>query len=88
MTKYTLTALITLATLTVGCAGSASFVRKDAVGGRLSLGGAYMPSMGDARLLMVEHCKGPVDAVERSGSVEFRCRSLAALSGAQPLAAF
>jgi hypothetical protein len=73
MTKYTLATVIALATLIVGCANSANLVRKDTVGGRVSLQGAYMPSMADARLLMAEHCQGPVDAVELGESVEFRC---------------
>jgi hypothetical protein len=75
MTKVMLPAVIALATLTVGCASSANLVRKDTGGGRVSLQGAYMPSMADARLLMAEHCQGPVDAVELGKSLEFRCRS-------------
>jgi len=83
MTKSTLAAVIALATLTVGCANSASLVRKDTVGGRVSLQGAYMPSMADARLLMAEHCQGPVDTVELGASVEFRCLGHAASSEPQ-----
>jgi hypothetical protein len=74
MTRITFATLIALATLTVGCAGNASIVRKDSVGGRVELRGAYMPSMANARLMMVEHCQGPVDAIERGKSLEFRCR--------------
>jgi len=74
MSKNTLIFAIVLGLGTLGCANGASFVRKDAVGGRLALHGGYMPAMADARLMMAEHCQGPVDALERGANVEFRCR--------------
>jgi hypothetical protein len=33
-----------------------------------------MRAMSDARLMMVEHCRGRIDMVELGDSVEFRCR--------------
>jgi hypothetical protein len=56
------------------CSSSASLVRKDAIGGRVQLTGAYMPAMGDARMLMTEHCNGRYEAVEVSSAVEFHCK--------------
>lgn len=58
------------------CSSSASIVRKDAIGGRVQLDGAYMPAMSDARMLMVEHCNGRFDAVELGDAVEFHCREV------------
>jgi hypothetical protein len=59
------------------CSSGASFVRKDAIGGRVQLEGAYMPAMSDARTLMVEQCNGRFDAVELGDAVEFHCRKVA-----------
>lgn len=75
--------MFALGTLAVGCGSSASLTRKDTLGGRVALHGAYMPSMADARLLMVEHCQGQVDMVEVDAGVEFRCRAQAT-AGAEP----
>lgn len=59
--------------LVSGCAGSARFVRTDALGGRIALHGAYMPAMAEARLLMVDHCRSRYDATELGDRVEFKC---------------
>jgi hypothetical protein len=56
------------------CSTGAAMVRKDAGGGRVELHGAYMPAMGEARELMVDHCYGRYDMVEVRDAVEFRCR--------------
>ena len=56
------------------CSSTANLVRKDALGGRVQLDGAYMPAMADARTLMVEHCGGRFDYLELGEAVEFRCR--------------
>jgi hypothetical protein len=72
-----LTLVFAISTLSA-CSSSASLVRKDALGGRVQLAGAYVPAMGDARMLMVEHCHGRYDAMEVGEAVEFRCRSGAA----------
>ena len=56
------------------CSSSANLVRKDRLGGRVQLDGAYMPAMAEARMLMVEHCGGRVDYLELGETVEFRCR--------------
>jgi hypothetical protein len=56
------------------CSAGATLARKDSSGGRVQLDGAYMRAMGDARVLMVEHCRGRVDTVELGESIEFRCR--------------
>src|SRR6188508_1930686 len=56
------------------CSTSAALVRKDAVGGRVELQGAYMPAMLEARELMVDHCYGRYDMLELGNAVEFRCR--------------
>jgi hypothetical protein len=69
----TATALVML-TLSA-CSSSASLVRKDAIGGRVRLVGAYMPAMSDARMLMVEHCNGRFEMVEREDALEFRCKA-------------
>ena len=53
---------------------TANLVRKDALGGRVRLAGAYMPAMAEARTLMVEHCGGRFDYLERGEAVEFRCQ--------------
>jgi hypothetical protein len=50
-------------------------VRTDSAGGTVALHGPYMPAMGDARMLMVEHCRGRYDAVEQGDQVSFRCRA-------------
>jgi hypothetical protein len=74
MEKMLATAAFVLLVLS-GCSSSASLVRKDAIGGRVAIEGAYMPAMADARLLMVEHCQGRFEAVEVGDAVEFRCRN-------------
>jgi hypothetical protein len=81
----TLTALV-LVTL-VGCSSGATFVRKDALGGRLALSGAYMPAMADARVLMTDACNGRYKMVEVDGAVEFRCGAHAAPGSEGPIAA-
>lgn len=55
--------LVVLAVISTGC-GAASMVRTDPHGGRIALDGAYMAAMGDARVLMAEHCHGRFEAVE------------------------
>jgi len=74
----TLTTLMFASMILVGCSSTAQLVRKDTSGGRIALQGAYMPAMGEARMLMVEHCQGRYDAVETHDSVTFRCRNAAA----------
>jgi hypothetical protein len=73
MTKNLLTAAFALLALSA-CSTSAQLVRKDAVGGRVELQGAYMPAMAEARALMVDHCYGRYDMLELGDAVEFRCR--------------
>ena len=80
--KSLMTTLLVTLTL-VGCSSSAQLVRKDTVGGRVALQGAFMPAMSEARVLMAEHCHGRFEAVERAQSVEFRCRDAAATGDAQ-----
>lgn len=79
------TLFVTLAL--VGCSSSAQLVRKDAVGGRVTLQGAFMPAMGEARVLMAEHCRGRFDAVEQTDAVEFRCRDARLVEPALQVAA-
>ena len=74
MCKNLTTAALLLLTVSA-CSSGASFVRKDAIGGRVHLEGAYMPAMADARTLMVEHCDGRFEATELGDAVEFRCRA-------------
>jgi hypothetical protein len=81
MTRMFLTT--TLALLTLSACSSATLVRKDRVGGRIVLDGAYMPAAADARLLMAEHCGGRVDIAEIGNALEFRCRGA---EGAEVLA--
>jgi hypothetical protein len=79
MTKILLIVFVML-TLTIGvgslvaCSSGAHLVRKDELGGRVQLQGAYMPAMGDARMLMVEHCQGHFEYEELGRAVEFRCK--------------
>lgn len=73
MNKHLYVAALLMMSLSA-CSAGASLVRKDSSGGRVVLEGAYMRAMGDARMLMVEHCGGRVDAVELGNSLEFRCR--------------
>jgi hypothetical protein len=73
MTKHLVLAALLLTSLSA-CSASATLVRKDQTGGTVQLEGAYMSAMGDARVMMAEHCGGRVDTVELGGSVEFRCR--------------
>lgn len=80
--KTLLTTLFVTLTL-VGCSSSAQLVRKDAVGGRVALQGAFMPAMSEAHVLMAEHCHGRFEAVEQERGVEFRCRDAAATGNAQ-----
>ena len=65
--------MLTLALAVAGCSSSAQLVRRDAAGGRVALQGAFMPAMGEARVLMAEHCHGRFEAVEQGSKVEFRC---------------
>jgi hypothetical protein len=83
MLKNVISAVVLMVALSA--CGGANLVRKDRVGGRVELTGAYMPAMADARLLMAEHCQGRFAAVERSDEVEFECRAPAA--GSDVLAA-
>ena len=73
MKKHLLIAALSILALSA-CSSSAMLVRKDQAGGRIALQGAYMPAMGDARMLMVEHCGGRFEAHELGDSVEFRCQ--------------
>jgi hypothetical protein len=80
MTKILITVFLMMTTTIaagslVACSSGASLVRKDAVGGRVQLQGAYMPAMGDARMLMVEHCQGRFEYEEHGDAVEFRCKT-------------
>jgi hypothetical protein len=45
-----------------------------------------MPAMSEARLLMVEHCRGRFQAVEVQDAVEFRCRVAPMARDAQQVA--
>jgi hypothetical protein len=73
MTKHLTFAALLLMSLSA-CSAGATLVRKDQTGGTVQLEGAYMRAMSDARLMMVEHCRGRIDMVELGDSVEFRCR--------------
>ncbi|MFI5309037.1 MAG: hypothetical protein ACHQ53_16905 [Polyangiales bacterium] len=74
MLKTLTTAAFVMLTLSA-CSSSASIVRKDGLGGRVQLSGAYVPAMEDARMLMVERCNGRYEAVEAGNAVEFRCKA-------------
>jgi hypothetical protein len=74
MTKHVALAALLMMSLSA-CSAGATLVRKNQTGGTVQLGGAYMRAMGDARVLMVEHCGGRVDTVELGERVEFRCRT-------------
>ncbi|MDD9966149.1 MAG: hypothetical protein OXR73_08000 [Myxococcales bacterium] len=71
-------ALLTFITLT-GC-GSAQLVQHRADGGRVALSGGYMPSMGKARMVMLEHCEGRFSYTERNDAVDFVCERRAQLA--------
>jgi hypothetical protein len=73
MLRTLATAAIVMLTLSA-CSSSASLVRKDTIGGRVQLAGAYMPAMADARMLMVEHCNGRYEYLELGHAVEFHCK--------------
>jgi hypothetical protein len=87
MLKTTLTAALVMLTLSA-CSSSASLARRDTMGGRVQLAGAYMPAMADARLLMVDACQGRYEFMEVGGAVEFRCnnRSVTHAAGGTELA--
>ena len=77
MSRFPTLVVATLA-LALGACGTATLVKKDPYGGRIELQGGFMPSMGEARMLMVEHCQGrstvtvdPTDAKK----LEYRCDS-------------
>jgi len=76
MTK-TKTITATLITLTLagalGACGSAQLVQGHHSGGKLVLSGGYMPAMGEARMLMLEHCDGRFNYVEEGQGVDFTC---------------
>jgi hypothetical protein len=72
--KTLMTTLFVTLTL-VGCSGSAQLVRTETGGGRAALQGAFMPAMGEARLLMATHCHGRFEATEQGRTVEFRCQA-------------
>ena len=63
------------------CSSGASLVRKDALGGRVRLEGAYMPAMSEARMVMLEHCRGRFGYRELNGEVVFRCQAVGATDG-------
>jgi hypothetical protein len=73
-----LTPTVCLMLTLCACSGSANITRKDHIGGRVQLAGAYMPAMADARMLMVEHCNGRFQVAELDHSLEFRCSASAA----------
>jgi hypothetical protein len=80
MTKILLTVFAMLGLTMAGgtlvaCNSTASLIRKDALGGRVQLQGAYMPAMADARMLMLEHCDGRFDFEEHGDAVEFHCKA-------------
>jgi len=79
MLKTLTTAAFVMLTLSA-CSSSASLARRDTMGGRVQLDGAYMPAMADARMLMVERCHGRFEYVETERALEFRCKG----RGAQP----
>jgi hypothetical protein len=83
MTAFAMLSLTIVAGALVACNSTATLVRKDALGGRVQLQGAYMPAMGDARMLMLEHCDGRFEYEERGDAVDFRCKTPVT----QPLAA-
>jgi hypothetical protein len=66
------------------CSSSATLARRDTLGGRVALQGAYMPAMADARMVMVEHCQGRYEYIELGHTVEFRCKVSGARPGAAP----
>jgi hypothetical protein len=86
MNRNVLGLTIVLGMLT-GCASSAKLVRADALGGRIALHGSYMPAMLDGRLLMAEHCQGPVVARDLGTELEFRCAETADGRPGQQMAA-
>ena len=85
MTKHLTVAALLMISLGA-CSSGATLVRKDQAGGRIALEGAYVPAMGDARMLMVEHCRGRFEASELGDRIEYRCRR-SAPSAPQPLEA-
>lgn len=72
--KTLLTTVFVTLTL-VGCSGSAQLVRTDTAGGRAALQGPFMTAMGEARVLMAEHCHGRFQAEQQGRAVEFRCQT-------------
>jgi hypothetical protein len=73
MLKSTLASALAILALSA-CSSSASLARRDTMGGRVQIAGAYMPAMADARMLMVDACRGRFDYVEVGSAVEFRCK--------------
>ena len=72
--KIAMTTFGLLTLILTGCGSSAQLVRKDTAGGVVALRGAFMPAMGEARMMMFEYCDGRFDAVEQGEQVSFRCR--------------
>jgi hypothetical protein len=66
--------LALLALFASACGGSANLVHAAPRAGQIALHGAYMPAMGEARMLMLEHCQGRFRAVERGHQLDFVCR--------------
>ena len=70
--KKTLFTLVMTCLVLGGC-GGAHLVAGHAGGGKIELSGGYMPAMSEARMVMVEHCDGRFDFIERSGRILFTC---------------
>jgi hypothetical protein len=68
-----LTTSVCLMLTLCACSGGASITRKDCIGGRVQLTGAYMPAMAAARMLTVEHCNGHAQITELDRALEFSC---------------
>jgi len=82
MNKIIAIAIVLTTTHLIGCAGgTAQLVQRHADGGRVKLTGAYMPAMGEARMVMLEHCEGRFDYLEQGETVAFECRVPAAPTG-------
>jgi hypothetical protein len=56
-----------------GCAAGARLEHTSRNGGQVRLHGAYMPAVGDARVLMAEHCGGRFVVQEQGDALQFRC---------------
>ena len=74
MTKFTAIALVFASIIATGC-GQATTLTKVDHAGSIALEGSYMGAMGDARLMMAEHCQGRFDVIELDHAVAYQCRN-------------